>query len=212
MKRGRSIILIPIAAMTMFITGCSIKQNKSLDNNTMVENKTTTVNELTENTQSLAENRETEETLETKEYGTAEEILLALKEKNTNLTEILVWTEENDPNGSLGRPNEYISKADFSDARVEETALSESEKLEYGLNGGSIEVFASEADCDARYTYLKEFLDPSYGVFGLNQYMYKYDKAIFRVSYDITPSEATVYKDQMDAIIGETGEIAKWEQ
>lgn len=147
-----------------------------------------------------------------KEYKSAEEILTELKGQNGNVTEILAWTEDTDVNGKLGRPNEYTSKADFSDSRVEEFATTMAEKLEHGLSGGTIEVFATESDCEARYTYLKQFLDPSYGAFGLNQYMYKYKKAIFRVSYDIKPSEANVYKEQMDAIIGETGEMAKWEQ
>ena len=146
-----------------------------------------------------------------KEDKSAEEILTELKAKNSNVTEILAWTEDTDTNGKLGRPNEYTSKADFSDSRVQELAETPAEKLEYGLSGGTIEVFATEEDCNARYTYLKSFLDPSYGAFGLNQYMYKYKKAVFRVSYDIKPSEAEIYKQQMDEIIGETAEVAKWE-
>ena len=145
-------------------------------------------------------------------YKTAEELLTELKAQNSNVTEILAWTEDTDTNGKLGRPNEYTSKADFSDSRVESLATTQAEKLEYGLDGGTIEVFDTEADCDARYSYLKEFLDPSMGAFGLNQYMYKYKKAIFRVSYDIKPSEAKVYQEQMDKIIGESSETAKWEQ
>jgi len=147
-----------------------------------------------------------------KTYKTAEEYLTELKAKNSNVTEILAWTEDTDVNGKLGRPNEYTSKADFSDSRVQEYYTSQAEKLEYGLSGGTIEVFDTEADCDARYSYLKQFLDPSLGAFGLNQYMYRYKKAIFRVSYDIKPSEASTYKQQMDEIIGETSETAKWEQ
>ena len=145
-------------------------------------------------------------------YKTAEEYLNDLKAKNSNVTEVLAWTEDTDVNGKLGRPNEYTSKADFSDSRVPEYFTSQAEKLEYGLSGGTIEVFETEADCNARYSYLKQFLDPSMGAFGLNQYMYKYKKAIFRVSYDIKPSEASTYKQQMDEIIGETSETAKWEQ
>lgn len=147
-----------------------------------------------------------------KAYKTAEEYLTELKAKNSNVTEILAWTEDTDVNGKLGRPNEYTSKADFSDSRVQEYYTSQAEKLEYGLSGGTIEVFDTEADCEARYSYLKQFLDPSLGAFGLNQYMYKYKKAIFRVSYDIKPSEASTYKQLMDEIIGETSETAKWEQ
>ncbi len=147
---------------------------------------------------------------EVAEELTAGELLEKLSEVNENVTEILVWTEETDINGNLGRPNQYTSKADFSDSRVEEYATTEEAKLESGLKGGTIEVFSSSSDCQTRYDYLKTFMDPSIGAFGLNQYMYKYDKVIFRVSYDVVPSEAEVYKEQMDEILGEEGEMAVW--
>ena len=147
---------------------------------------------------------------EVAEELTAGELLEKLSEVNENVTEILVWTEETDTNGNLGRPNQYTSKADFSDSRVEEYATTEEAKLESGLKGGTIEVFSSSSDCQTRYDYLKAFMDPSIGAFGLNQYMYKYDKVIFRVSYDVVPSEAEVYKEQMDEILGEEGEMAVW--
>ena len=41
------------------------------------------------------------------------------------------------------------------------------------------------------------------GAFGLNQYMYKYKLAIFRVDFDFTPTEAEAFKAAMDEIVGE---------
>ena len=142
---------------------------------------------------------------------TAEEMLLALQSVNDNVTDILVWTEDNDPNGKLGRPGSYVGKADFSDARVEEYWTTEEEKTELGLNGGTIEVFGSEKDCNDRYEYLKQFMGADLGAFGLNQYMYKYKLVIFRVSYDLSPSNAEEYKNQMDEILNEESEIAEVE-
>lgn len=137
---------------------------------------------------------------------TAEDMLKALQEKNENITEILVWTKENDPNGQLGRPGNYIGKADFSDSRVEEIWTTEEDKLVYGLSGGTIEVFKSKGDCEKRCSYLKGFMGSDMGAFGLNQYVYKYDKVLFRVSYDVVPSAAEEYKTQMNEILNEEGE------
>ncbi len=140
---------------------------------------------------------------------TAGDILNALKEKNNNVTDIIEWDENTDPNGKLGRPGEYTGKADFSDARVEESWTTEEEKMQSGLNGGTVEVFGSKSDCNDRYEYLKQFTGADMGVFGLNQYMYKYDLVIFRVSYDVAPTDADEYKAQMDEILNEEGEAAE---
>ncbi|MBP3853469.1 MAG: hypothetical protein J6D18_02755, partial [Erysipelotrichaceae bacterium] len=74
-----------------------------------------------------------------------------------------------------------------------------------GLHGGTIEVFRSEKDCDNRTKYIQSFMRADLGAFGVNQYVYQYDKALFRVSYDITPDQAQVYKEQMDEILGQKG-------
>lgn len=133
---------------------------------------------------------------------TAEEALEALRSQNGHVTDVLVWDESTDINEMLGRPGQYISKADFSDDRVEETWETEEERMASGLQGGTLETFESESDCDGRCEYLKKFMNSEMGAFGLNQYVYKYPKAILRVSYSIIPSEAEVYKSQMDSTMG----------
>ena len=120
-----------------------------------------------------------------------------------------MWDESTDINELLGRPGQYIGKADFSDARVAEYWTTEEERVQNGLNGGTIEVFKSKKDCSKRNKYLSAFLGADLGVMGLNQYVYKYDKVIFRVSYDVVPSEAEIYKQQMDEILGEKGKELK---
>ena len=133
---------------------------------------------------------------------TSGEALEALKKANSHVTDIIVWDESTDLNGNLGRPGQYVSKADFSDDRVEEHWTTEEEKMKRGLSGGTMETFSSESDCDKRCTYLQGFMGADSGALGLKQYVYKYPKAIFRVSYDVVPSEAEVYKTQMDEIMG----------
>lgn len=127
---------------------------------------------------------------------TAESSLTSLQEKISNVTSIVVYDEETDPNENLGRPGQYIGKADFFDDRMEDTED----------NAGTIEFFSSKSDCNDRYGYLCKLSDPELGVFGVNQYIFKYDLAVFRVSFDLTPTQAEEYKAAMDEIMGEVSE------
>lgn len=133
------------------------------------------------------------------ELPSSKELLEQLQEKNSNLSEIEEFTSETDPNGKLGKPGYYISKADFSDSRVEQIG-------EY-LCGGTIETFSSEKDCESRADYLNGLNDPDLGAFGLNQYVYQYDCVLFRVSYDLTPEQAEEYHVQMDEIMNQYEDV-----
>lgn len=126
-----------------------------------------------------------------------------IKAVNSNVGEIEAFDESTDPNGNLGRPGEYISKADFEDMRLEQYG-------EY-YTGGTIETFESKSDCDNRYEYLKALQDSSLGAFGVNQYIYKYDTAIFRIEYDLTPDQAEEYHEQIDTIMGQYQDISTQE-
>lgn len=128
------------------------------------------------------------------ELPNAEGLLTELKEKNSNLEKIQVFTEETDPNEKLGRPGNYISKADFSDTRLDQ------EGSEY-LVGGTLETFSSKGDCDKRAEYLNKMNDPSIVFLALNQYVYQYDKVLLRIDYDLTPEQADEYKSQFDEIM-----------
>lgn len=128
------------------------------------------------------------------EIPSAEEILLQLQDKNQNLSEIEAFTEETDPNEKLGRPGYYISKADFSDSRLEQN------DPDY-LVGGTIEVFASKEDCKDRAEYLQSLADSKLGVFALDQYIYQYEEVLFRVEYGLTNEQAEEYHKQMDEIM-----------
>ena len=130
---------------------------------------------------------------------TAESAVTSLQEKISTIVKTVVYDEETDPNENLGRPGQYIGKADFFDNRME----FEDE------NAGTIEFFSSKSDCNDRYDYLCNLSDPELGAFGVNEYIYKYDLAIFRVSFDLAPSEAEEYKKAMDEIMNETSEQYK---
>jgi hypothetical protein len=78
---------------------------------------------------------------------TANDYVKKLGDAGLPIQNIVVYTAENDPNGALGHPHQYISKANFDDDRIEQ-------KDETVLCGGSIEIFNSEADAENRKTYL----------------------------------------------------------
>lgn len=124
---------------------------------------------------------------------TADNSLSSLKEKISNVTTTTIFDESTDPNENLGRPGQYIGKGDFFDSRI-----GDSEE-----NAGTIEFFSSKSDCKDRYEYLCKMSDSKLGALGVNQYIYKYNLAIFRVSFDLTPKQAEEYKTAMDEIIGE---------
>lgn len=116
-----------------------------------------------------------------------EEILESLKDAGLELEITEIFTEETDVNHALGRPGKYTGKADFAIGSVEKN---------------TIETFANTADCDAREKYLSAYTDASLGAFGLNQYMYKADLAILRISYEITPTNAEEYGAAFYALMG----------
>ncbi len=146
-----------------------------------------------------------------KEIPPLEEVYTALQEKIPDMTGYAVFDENNDPNEKLGRPGSYIAKGDFSDTRVDETDPAFKEEGDISLNGGTIEVFESKKDCQARTDYLQKMSDPSLGALALNQYMYKYDRALFRVSYDLTASQAEEYQKAMDEILGQESKEITYE-
>ena len=124
---------------------------------------------------------------------TIEGVLSALQEQSPYVTDILIFDETTDPNENLGRPGKYIAKGDFFDDRTEDS----------DDNAGTIELFVNQSDCNNRYNYLCKLANSDLGVFGVEQYIYKYKLAVFRVSFDLTPSQAKEYKTIMDGIMGE---------
>ena len=180
-----------IIALSLLLCSCAAKQEVTT---TTVE---TTVSTEVETT--VAEEETT--VVETEAQKNLEDLVLSsvfdrLQEKIPSLTEYQIFDSSSDPNGLLGRPKQYIQKADGWDSRKEVF----DKEGDYAID---IEVFKNKADCQSRYEYLQQFTDPNLGIMGLNQYMYKYDLAIFRVDYDLTPEAAEEYKQAMDEIIGE---------
>ena len=67
-------------------------------------------------------------------------IALKLKGQGLPVRTVNVYTEETDPNKLLGRPGQYVGKANFRNPRADSDDLKGLDVSE----GGSIEVFTSE--------------------------------------------------------------------
>lgn len=115
---------------------------------------------------------------------TAGEITNALKVKGLPISAIIVYNEETDVNKLLGRPNQYIGKANFADTTVEQIDLKDP-------CGGSVEFFRSADEAKARKDYIDNI--------GKNlpmavEYSYINGTALLRLNKNLTPSQATKYE------------------
>ena len=96
----------------------------------------------------------------------------------------VVYTEANDPNHLLGRPNGYTSKVAFSDSRIELPGGFRSDAIEAG---GSVEVYPTAEGAMARMQYVQE-IGKAAPMFG--EYTYVSGTAVLRVSRVLTPNQA----------------------
>jgi hypothetical protein len=111
------------------------------------------------------------------------------QEAGLPVTEFVIFTAENDPNSLLGRPNQYVGKISFVDLRIG-SEIEDPEDI--GVSeGGSIEVFANEADAKARYDYVTSVtkMMPM-----LAEYGYQVGNVYLRLSKELTPEQAEEYE------------------
>ena len=150
-----------------------------------------------------------------KKQMTAEEVVQKLKEKCPNIGEIVVYNEETDPNEKLGRPNQYTSKANFADTRLEQNEKTSMEDLnneEYTQNmteeekkvyiqsnnsptGGMVEVFLNKEDAKSRKDYIEALNSVS------TQYCYLIDCTLLRIEGNLTPTQAQEYETAFNEIM-----------
>ena len=121
---------------------------------------------------------------------TSKEIASKLKSAGFPVKNIITYTSKTDPNGLLGRPNQYTSKTSFADNRLEQNPNDDP-------NGGTIEVFKTKADATKRKKYIESVTE---GLSFLQSYIYQYDNVLIRLSYDLTPSQVKVYTTAFKAM------------
>ena len=115
---------------------------------------------------------------------TAEQVVTKMQEAGLPIDGVIVYDEKTDKNKLLGRPNQYTSKVNFADIRLEQTDPD-------NPNGGTIEVFEKSSDLEKRKKH-NEMVMEQYPVF--TEYLFVHDNYIIRLSYDLTKDQAEEYK------------------
>lgn len=159
------------------------------DTETVTEAADTTDAETEAETEAVTD-ADTEETAEQTEEATAQiadaaAIMDYLTANTPNIGNYVEYDEATDTNGLLGRPGQYTSKINFAITTIEQ--IDENDPV-----GGSIEVFATSEDAEARYTYIQE-LGQSMPI--LAEYDYLNEYVLLRIDYDVLPSDEKVYEE-----------------
>ena len=87
-----------------------------------------------------------------------EAFIISCLQKVPGITEIAAATEDNDPNGQMNKPRGYTAHVYFAYELVDQNELHGDDVIAKGTDaGGSIEVYTTEADANARNDYLASF-------------------------------------------------------
>lgn len=140
----------------------------------------------------------------------AKEVVRRMKELGIPITDEINYTAENDVNEKLGRPGEYTEKTNWNDddsiksklkkdkerykgmsSNITASVLKQMEKTYRKSLDNTIEKFDNTEDLNKRYEYIKSLSDSTSIV---NQYLYKQDNYLMRVSYDVSPTNAKKYE------------------
>jgi hypothetical protein len=125
--------------------------------------------------------------------GSAEEVFNRVAPQVPAASLVKVYTEDDDPNKLLGRPNGYTSKIAFADSRISQADIegAEEDAIE---RGGSIEVFPDAELAKGRAEYIQGALKNS----GLGaEYDYLRGPVLMRVTGNLSPSKARDYESAL---------------
>lgn len=121
----------------------------------------------------------------TSQMGGADKVIAAFKAAGLPIGETVIFTDENDPNKLLGRPNQYIGKATWRDKRITDVS-------DLSIDaGGGVEIFATLEALKPR----KMLLDETSKIPFLAEYVYQNGTMLLRLSHKLTPSQAKSYAD-----------------
>lgn len=119
---------------------------------------------------------------------TAQAVLDAFKAAGLPLQDAHLYTAEDDPNSLLGRPGQYIGKANWNDGRHPTSDPD-------GAN--TVEVFPDEASMIKRRDYIARVTGDSPM---LLQYMQAHRNVLVRLDKQITPDQAAEYKRALETL------------
>lgn len=118
------------------------------------------------------------------------EVVATLKAAGLPVTLTVDYDETTDPNKQLGRPGGYVDKVAFTDSRIQAADVADDKEGSIELGGG-VEVFATEAEAQARADYIKEV---TAGMPALTEYGYVKGGVLLRLSRQLTPTQAAEYE------------------
>ena len=113
----------------------------------------------------------------------AKAIIASMKASGLPIGNVTVYDENTDPNGLLGRPNQYVDKANFTDTKLSSDVQTD--------GNGTVEIFANAEDAAARKAYIDEV---SKALSMVGYYSYQSGKYLLRVTFDVPPSRAKAYQ------------------
>jgi len=119
----------------------------------------------------------------------ARQVVDGLKKAGLPLGKVEFYTAETDPNKLLGRPGNYVEKANWADKRADQ--------IGGDMVGGSVEVFASQDDLSRRKTYLDGFAK-SGGIFSM--YVYTAKNVLLHIDGALSPKQAAGYERALKAL------------
>jgi len=120
----------------------------------------------------------------------AGEITSKLQDAHLPITGVVVYTDETDDNKLLGRPNQYISKANFADTRLSQVDITDPD-------GGSVETFKNASNLTARKTYIEKIFKDS-PMF--TEYLIVNGNYLLRLNKDLTAAQVEEYKTAFMAV------------
>lgn len=123
----------------------------------------------------------------------AADVVSRFQQEGLPLGNIIVYDETTDPNGNLGRPNQYTEKINFADTRLDQ--YDENDPL-----GGTVEIFATRKDAELRYNYVQSVYE-SFPL--LAHYCYLQENILLRITFDLTPTQAEEYQVAFEALCAE---------
>jgi hypothetical protein len=100
-----------------------------------------------------------------------------------------VYTAETDVNKLLGRPGQYVAKANWADSRLRQPADD--------MAGGSVEIFRNERDLKARKAYVENI---GRAMPTMAQYQYQKGLVLIRLDKALTPEQAAEYEKAIKAL------------
>lgn len=116
---------------------------------------------------------------------TAEQVVMKMQEAGLPIDHVIVYDVQTDVNKLMGRPNQYISKINFADTRLEQ------HDIDNNPNGGTIETFNNTSDLNRRKDHNEKVMK-QYPVF--TEYLFVNGNYILRLSKDLTKDQADEYK------------------